>query len=147
MRWLDGITDAMDMNLGKLWEMAWDREDWHVAVHGVAESDTTGPLNNNNNNICHWASQVVLEVKNPPANAREIRDMVWGGRREEGSGWGTHVYLWLIHFDIWQNQYNFVKFKKKKRDMGLIPGSGKIPWRKAWQPTPLFLPEEEPGRL
>ena len=31
------------------------------------------------------------------------RGMVWGGRREEGSGWGTHVYLWLIHFDIWQN--------------------------------------------
>ena len=31
------------------------------------------------------------------------RGMVWGGRREEGSGWGTHVYLWRIHFDIWQN--------------------------------------------
>ena len=31
------------------------------------------------------------------------RGMVWGGRREEGSGWGTHVYLWWIHFDIWQN--------------------------------------------
>ena len=39
--------------------------------------------------------------------------MVWGGRREEGSGWGTHVYLWQIHFDIWQNEYNFVKFKNK----------------------------------
>ena len=39
--------------------------------------------------------------------------MVWGGRREEGSGWGTHVYLWSIHFDIWQNQYNIVKFKNK----------------------------------
>ena len=33
--------------------------------------------------------------------------------REEGSGWGTHVHLWWIHFDIWQNQYNIVKFKKK----------------------------------
>ena len=32
----------------------------------------------------------------------ETRGMVWGGRREEGSGWGTHVYLWQIHFDIWQ---------------------------------------------
>ena len=42
------------------------------------------------------------------------RGMVWGGRREEASGWGTHVYLWRIHFDIWQNQYNIVKFKKKK---------------------------------
>ena len=39
--------------------------------------------------------------------------MVWGERREEGSGWGTHVYLWWIHFDIWQNQYNIVKFKNK----------------------------------
>jgi len=34
---------------------------------------------------------------------RRPRGMVWGGRREEGSGWGTHVYLWRIHFDIWQN--------------------------------------------
>ena len=41
------------------------------------------------------------------------RGMVWGGRREEGSGWGTHVYLWQIHFDVWQNQYNTVKFKNK----------------------------------
>ena len=41
------------------------------------------------------------------------RGMVWGGRREEGSGWGTHVYLWRIHFDIWQNEYNYVKFKNK----------------------------------
>ena len=41
------------------------------------------------------------------------RGMVWGGRREKGSGWGTHVYLWWIHFDIWQNQYNIVKLKKE----------------------------------
>ena len=42
------------------------------------------------------------------------RGMVWGGRREEGSGWGTHVYLWQIHFDIWQNQYNIVNLNKIK---------------------------------
>ena len=41
--------------------------------------------------------------------------MVWGGRREKGSGWGTHVYLWRIHFHIWQNQYNIVKLKNKKK--------------------------------
>ena len=42
------------------------------------------------------------------------RGMVWGGRREEDSGWGTHVYLWQINFDIWQNQYNIVKLNKIK---------------------------------
>ena len=41
------------------------------------------------------------------------RGMVQGGRREEGPGWGTCVYLWRIHVDIWQNQYNIVKLKNK----------------------------------
>ena len=45
----------------------------------------------------HWNELVQVGALGRP------RGMEWGVRREEGSGWGTHVYLWRIHFDIWQN--------------------------------------------
>ena len=50
-----------------------------------------------------------------PTDLLRVIEISWGGRWEEGSGWGTWVHPWRMHVDVWQNQYNIAKLKKKKR--------------------------------
>ena len=139
MRWVDGITDSMDMSLSKL------RETWKKGKPGMLQSmglqrvghdlatEQQHTRGKKDNFTCFgfffWLHFVLCKIlvpwpviKTKPLalefwvlttellgkcqrqfNLRMPRGMVWGGRREEGSGWGTHVYLWRIHFDIWKN--------------------------------------------
>ena len=76
------------------------------------------------------------------------RGMEWGGSREEGSGWGTRVYLWRIHVDIWQNQYNIVKLKnkiiKKKKQKAISLCGAPTTTNQSWG---LQLPPLSPSAL
>ena len=87
MRWLDSITDSMNMKLIKLWETAEDRGMWHAAVHEITESNTTQPLNTNN--VCTWAFPGGSMVKNVAANTGDTGFIPESGRSPEEE-MGTH---------------------------------------------------------
>jgi len=93
---------------GRGWD---DLGEWHWNMYNVIY----GKSRQSRFDARYW----MLEAGAPG----QPRGTAWGRRREEGSAGGTHVYLWRIHFDIWQNQYNIVKLKNKiklKKEIGWL---------------------------
>ena len=150
MKWLDGITDAMDVNLGKLQEMVRDRETWHTAVHEVARSQTQlGDWTATVTSSSWWES--LLEAK--CLKDERGRDMGLGNENPESLN-NFKLLLPKSEHKIAPNQKSRLPWWLSSKEpacnagrrCGFSPWVGKVPWRRKWQPIPVFLPGKSYGQ-